>query len=56
MLSKTFLLGGKSPERQCELPASGDKRIPVSERAGEKGTKLGRSCGHPLHPEEQMQT
>lgn len=52
VLSKTFLLGGKSPEGQWELPASGDKRIPVSERAGEEGTRLGRSCGQTLHPKE----
>jgi len=63
VLSKTFLLGGKSPEGQRELPASGDKGIPVSERAGEKATSLGRSCRHPfqtlgcpLHPKQQMQT
>lgn len=63
MLSKAFLLGGKSTERQRELPASSDKRIPVSERDGEKDTSLGRFCRHhfqtlgcPLHPKEQMQT
>lgn len=29
-LSTTFLPGGKSPEGPCNLPESGNKRIPVS--------------------------
>lgn len=38
-LSTTSLLGGKSPERPCDLPESGDKRIPV--RGNKESARVG---------------